>query len=237
MPFDQPKLHCPDQVGCMYFGLTDETYLLVLDEPIAEEDNAIAVYAEEALDIVSGEVQDQEEARALARLTTFKCRAEQLSLAASIVEKRVDFEQIDFYTDPEGFVWVDAHGDDTDSSQYIVRFAPNMNAVRDLWFKYSLSSLAHSDELTMHRLLFDGGWRYEHCCKRTQQTAADRIELLELELWHSFASGFNTAVVNLADICSGSHPVTGAGPKGHASAYSKHNLIPESSGDEDEHRF
>ena len=224
MPFDQEELWQPDRVGCTFFGATDDSYMLVLNEPIPEEDNALVCYAEEALYLVDGEVQEQYAARAQARLEKFKHRAEQLSLAGCIREKREFMTQIDLYTDPDGCVWADAHGDDTDSSLYIVKLAENMNAVRDLWFKYASSSLARTTEWTMHRLLFDGGWRYE----RTQQTDEDRIELLELELWHSFTTELNVAVVSLGDICSGSHPATGEGPRMFESAYSKHNTIPES---------
>lgn len=234
MPFDQKELWCPNAVGCTFFGATDDSYMLVLDEPIPEDDNAIVCCAEEAIDLVDDEVQEQDAARAQAQLQHFLRRAQQLKLAGSIREMHDSWVyQIDLYTDPSNSVWADAHGDDTDSSQYIVKLAPSMDAVRDLWFRYSLSSLAHSADWTMHRLLFDGGWRYEDCCKRTAQKAKDRVELLELELWHAFASELNVTVVNLGDICSGSHPVTGKGPKMFESVYSKHNLIPESDSDSD----
>jgi hypothetical protein len=208
-PFDQPELWNPHDVGCTYFGRDDTQRLLILNKPIKEEQCAFDYYVNEAIDLNEGN--DIDSQHAIARLQQFKERVDTLKLVASCVENDNDNEykqQTDFYEDDKGWIWADGHGDDTDSSVYVARFAPSIGALLDLWFRYCASKTLQ--QMSFHTLIFEATWRLE--MEQIEHPQSNHCAVLEH--WSSLVTALriNMDVVGLSQICCGAHPMSGRGP-------------------------
>ena len=220
LPFDQHELRSPHDVGCTYFGRNEGQMLLILNQPIdLESANAFDYYIEEALYLSEGD--DVDSKKAIARLRRCQKKIKTLKLVAVCRETYEEYVcQTDMYVDSEGWIWVDGHGDDTDSSVYIPRFAPNINAVRNLWFAYCSSDTLQKQ--LFHTLIFEASSRLEDE-NRVLENIQDPLlryvqyeseEHAMLEHWASIVSmlQINITTVGLSQICCGAHPISGKGP-------------------------
>ena len=217
LPFDQHELRSPHDVGCTYFGRNEGQMLLILNQPIdLESANAFDYYIEEALYLNEGD--DVDSKKAIARLRRCQKKIKTLKLVAVCRETyEEDVCQTDMYVDSEGWIWVDGHGDDTDSSVYIPRFAPNINAVRNL-FAYCSSDtlqkqLFHTDFEASSRLE-DEIRVLENIQIRYFATYNMKAKNMQYEHWASIVSmlQINITTVGLSQICCGAHPISGKGP-------------------------
>jgi len=142
----------------------------------------------EAIDNVKYEVQPPQIKKAVSILKNFSKRLTNLRQVAYIKNLDGDFPDdlvVEFMTDDNGHIWYSECGDDSDSSNYAVNIAENINELVDMW-KYYVKEEDKEEEYDVYNF-----W----------------------EKYLKNSGRFIPEIINIPSLYFGTNPVTNKGPK------------------------